>query len=228
MSHVFRQDYVRGPFRRVRVPLRRRRRRGRRLYRVRLSSVMELVVLVLDPVEFEKVDGQQDDAQQQHEADGQRHGKPSEPHPDHRISRRKSENPSESSGESNVTHTHTTAHTSVTSHSRNRYVSTAYLLTADRATRDPRGPEKVGRRPTTRRPALILSLSSTASNIRILYICIYQHNNIIITNASVCVQVIRIPSAVRAAEFRIICKITIIRTRDDVRSETYYYYFTMR
>jgi len=42
---------------------------------------MELVVLVLDPVEFEKVNGQQDDAQEKHEADEQRHGKPSESHP---------------------------------------------------------------------------------------------------------------------------------------------------
>jgi len=42
---------------------------------------MELVVLVLDPVEFKKVDGQQDDAQEKHEADDQRHGKPSESHP---------------------------------------------------------------------------------------------------------------------------------------------------
>lgn len=74
MSHVFRQDYVRRPFRSLRVPL-------RRLPGVRLLSVMELVVLVLDPVELEKVNGQQDDAQEKHEADDQRHGKPSEPHP---------------------------------------------------------------------------------------------------------------------------------------------------
>lgn len=173
MSHVFRQDYVRGPFRNVRVPLGRRRR-----HRVRLSSVMELVVLVLDPVEFEKVDGQQDDAQQQHEADGQRHGKPSKPHPNHRSSRRKSENSSESSGESNVTRTHHSTHTSVTSHSRNGYVSTAYLLTAV-----PRGPEKVGRRPTTRRPRS--SFHSRPLQV-IHYIRIYIYINIIILSSRVC------------------------------------------
>lgn len=80
MSHSFGQDNVRGPLRNLHVPLRRQRRRRRRPG-VWLLSVMELVVLVLDPVEFEKVNGQQDDAQEKHEADDQRHGKPSESHP---------------------------------------------------------------------------------------------------------------------------------------------------
>lgn len=55
-------------------------RRSGRLRGVRLRPVVILVVLVLDPPEFEEVDGQQDDAQAQHEPDDQRHGEPSESH----------------------------------------------------------------------------------------------------------------------------------------------------
>jgi len=159
MSHVFRQDYVRGPFGDFRVPLGRRLRRWR-LHRVRLASVMELVVLVLDPVEFEKVDGQQDDAQEQHEADDQRRGKPSNPH----GPRRRPPQPGKRSERIRTRRRrprvrvarrigyYTVLRASVTSYGRTGYaVMSAYLLAVRVERRDPRGPEKVGRS-TTRRP----------------------------------------------------------------------------
>lgn len=63
VSYVFRQHDIRGPSHFVCGP---DGRRG-----VRLLLVVELVVLVLHPIEFKEVDGQQDDAQEQHEADDQ-------------------------------------------------------------------------------------------------------------------------------------------------------------